>query len=79
MVGVIAIIAVQILKSSVEGSPRQGEADSINVAITRLSESAPAAILYILALATLYKFTSKYTALMLLASGAIAGQFLFVE
>jgi hypothetical protein len=41
-------------------------------------QSASAAVLYILALAALYKFTSKYTALLLLASGAIAGQFLFV-
>ena len=79
MVGVIAIIAVQILQSSVEGSPPQEGAESVNVAIMRsLSESGPAAVLYILALATLYKFNNKYTALLLLAAGAIAGQFLFV-
>ena len=78
MVGVIAIIAVQILKSSVEGSPPQEGADSVTVAIVSLSESGPAAVLYILALATLYKFNNKYTALLLLGAGAIAGQFLFV-
>ena len=78
MVGVIAIIAVQILKSSVEGSPPHEGADSVNVATVSLSESGPAAVLYILALATLYKFNNKYTALLLLAAGAIAGQFLFV-
>ena len=78
MVGVIAIIAVQILKSSVEGPPPQEGADSVNAAIVSLSESGPAAVLYILALATLYKFNNKYTALLLLAAGAIAGQFLFV-
>jgi single-stranded DNA-specific DHH superfamily exonuclease len=42
------------------------------------SESASAAVLYIIALAALYNFTNKYTPLVLVAIGAIAGQFLFV-
>jgi hypothetical protein len=78
VIGVIAIIAAQILKSSVEGSARRAEKDSINIALERVSQSGAAATLYILALMVLYKFTSKYTALLLLASGAIAGQFLFI-
>lgn len=41
-------------------------------------ESALAAVLYVVALAGLYKFTNKYTPLLLIAVGAIAGQFLFV-
>ncbi|KAI9776596.1 MAG: hypothetical protein M1839_009500 [Geoglossum umbratile] len=78
VIGVIATIAVQILKSSVEGSARKAEKDSINIALERVSQSGAAAVLYILALGVLYKFTNKYTALLLLASGAVAGQFLFV-
>jgi hypothetical protein len=42
------------------------------------SESASAAVLYIIALAALYKSTNKYTPLVLVIIGAIAGQFLFV-
>jgi hypothetical protein len=76
---VIAIIAAQILKSSVQGSPREGEEKVINDTIARLSHSGPAAVLYILALATLYKFTNRYTPVLLLASGAVAGQFLFLD
>jgi hypothetical protein len=38
-----------------------------------------AAVLYMLALAALYKFTSKYTALLLVIIGAVAGQLLFVD
>jgi hypothetical protein len=67
------------LKSSVEGSPCKEEEGSVNVASLRISHSASSAVLYILALAALYKFTSNYMALLLLASGAIAGQFLFVD
>jgi hypothetical protein len=42
------------------------------------SENANAAVLYLLALAVLYKFTHKYTAIVLVLCGALAGQFLFV-
>ncbi|KAL8908192.1 MAG: hypothetical protein Q9171_005545 [Xanthocarpia ochracea] len=79
VIGVIAVIAAQILKSSVEGSPSEEEKGSINVALMRISQSAPAVVLYMLALAALYKFTNKYTPLLILASRATAGQFLFVE
>jgi hypothetical protein len=69
VVGVIGIIAVQILKSSVQGSAKNVE---------QAAQSGTAAVLYIVALAVLYKFTNKYTSLLLLACGAIAGQFIFV-
>jgi chromate transport protein ChrA len=69
VVGVIAIIAVQILESSVHGDPKT---------LDQAANSGTAAVLYMLTLAALYKFTSKFTPLVLLASGAIAGQFLFV-
>jgi hypothetical protein len=45
----------------------------------RALRSGIAAVLYMLALAALYKFTNKWTPLLLLAVGAIAGQFLFVD
>lgn len=79
VVGVIAIIAAQILKSSIEGSPVGNNTESNKVAINRISGSGLAAVLYCLALMALYKFTNKWTAVLLLASGAIAGQFIFVD
>ena len=69
MIGVIAIIAVQILDASVKGEPKT---------LLGAANSGPAAVLYILALAIMYKLTNKWTLLVLLACGAIAGQFLFV-
>ena len=76
--GVIAIIAVQFLQSSVVGSTGKTGGDPVNAAINRLSQSGPASVLYVLALAALYKFTNKYTAILLLACAAVAGQFIFV-
>lgn len=42
------------------------------------AQAGPAAVLYLLALAALYKFTNIYTALLLVIFGAVAGRFLFV-
>lgn len=78
VIGVIAIIAVQLLKSSVEGSVKIGEEGNIKAVSERLSKAPAAAVLYILALAAIYKFTNKFATLLMLVSGAIAGQFLFV-
>jgi hypothetical protein len=76
---VIAIIAAQILQSSVEGSPRKEElAGSINATLSRISHTGSAAVLYLVALGVLYKFTNKYTPLLLLACGAVGGQFIFL-
>jgi hypothetical protein len=69
VVGVIGIIAAQILYSSVHGSPKSDD---------QAAQAGPAAVLYMLALAVLYKFANKYAPLLLLACAAIAGQFLFV-
>ncbi len=69
MIGVIAVIAAQIFGASVHGEPKTLE---------QAANSGLAAVLYMLALAVLYKFTNKWTPLVLLACGAIAGQFLFV-
>ncbi len=78
VIGVIAIIAVQLLKSGVAGSVKIGEDDDLKVVSARLSQGPTAAVLYLLALAALYKFTNKYVTPLMLASGALAGQFLFV-
>ncbi|KAN0069548.1 Chromate transporter domain containing protein [Elaphomyces granulatus] len=77
VIGLIAVIAVQLLQSSIQWSPSSDNTD-ITIIIEQISQNGPAAVLYMLALATLYKSTNKYTPMILLASGAIAGQFLFV-
>jgi hypothetical protein len=71
------VVAAQILKSSVEGN---GNArDEISRLVQRALRSGAAAVFYLLALAVLYKFTNKWTSLLLLLVGAIAGQFIFVD
>lgn len=77
VIGVIAIIAVQTLHSSTEISNWKATAN-LNTTNSRAAESSAAAVLYIVALAALYKFNNKYTPLLLVAIGAIAGQFLFI-
>ncbi|KAJ9145203.1 Chromate transport protein [Coniochaeta hoffmannii] len=79
VIGVIAVIAAQILKASVEGSLDRVRDKTLGEAITATAQVGPAAVLYVLALAVLYKFTNKYTALLLVIVGAVAGQFLFVD
>lgn len=71
----IAIIALQTLHSRLEVSDAVTAAALPQNVIN--AESASAAVLYVVALAVLYKFT-KYTPLLLVVVGAIAGQFLFV-
>jgi hypothetical protein len=73
------MIAAQILKSSVEGTGAfdNGKEDAVKAALEKVSQGGPAAVLYMVALAVLYRFTNKYTTLMLVAAGAIAGQFIF--
>jgi len=81
VIGVIAVIAVQILKASVEGTLDRVKGKDVENAqvLTAVAQVGPAAVLYLLALVALYKFTNKYTALMLVIMGAVAGQFLFVD
>ncbi|KAF2223962.1 hypothetical protein BDZ85DRAFT_280585 [Elsinoe ampelina] len=71
VIGVIAIIAAQFLHSSVAGSADTALAD-------RVSDSGPAAVLYLLTLASLYRFTNKYTTLLIVICAAVAGQFIFL-
>ncbi|KAG2414856.1 hypothetical protein HFD88_006044 [Aspergillus terreus] len=77
VIGVIAIIAVQTLRSSVQVTEDLADFDS-STAIVMVSKGAAAAVLYTVALAALYRFTSKYSPIILVMIGAIAGQFLFV-
>lgn len=79
VIGVIAVIAAQILKASVEGSVDRVKDKPLAEAITATAQVGPAAVLYILALVVLYKFTNKYTALLLVIVGAVTGQFIFVD
>ena len=82
MIGVIGIVAMQILQGAIvntrsltlQDPTRPGEA------ILSAARSAIAAVLYCLALLVLYKFGSnKYAAILLVVAGAIAGQFLFID
>lgn len=70
---------MQILKASIEGALDRVKEKSLGEAISTTAQVGPAAVLYILALVVLYKFTNKYTALLLVIMGAVAGQFLFVD
>jgi hypothetical protein len=76
VIGVIAVIAVELLSATVEGTWRGDEDDEEKM--EKLRASGPAAVLYLLGLATLYASSNKYTALLLVVCGAIAGEFLFV-
>jgi hypothetical protein len=75
--GVIGVIAVQLFQSSIQWSASSDDTD-IAIFIEQISQNGAAAVLYMLALAALYKFSNKYTPMILVAAGAIAGQFLFV-
>ncbi|KAK1756596.1 chromate transporter-domain-containing protein [Echria macrotheca] len=79
VIGVIAVIAMQILKASVEGSLDRVRGKPIGEAMAATAQVGPAAVLYVLALVVLYKFTNKYTSLLLVIMGAVTGQFLFLE
>ncbi|KAK4122329.1 chromate transporter [Parathielavia appendiculata] len=79
VIGVIAMIAAQILKASVEGNLDKAKEKTLGEAVAATAQVGPAAVLYVLALAVLYKFTNKYTALFLVIAGGVAGQFLFLD
>jgi hypothetical protein len=79
VVGVIATIAAQILKASVEGAVDKVKDKSLAEAVAATTQVGPAAVLYLLTLAILYKVNNKYTPLFLVVAGAVAGQFLFVD
>lgn len=51
----------------------------VDLAITKAAQSGISAVLFTLALAILYRFTNKWAVIVLVASGAVAGQFLFLN
>ncbi|TDL18884.1 chromate transporter [Rickenella mellea] len=77
VVGVIAIVAMDILRASVgfQGNPKP---TTIEGSLLIATQDALAAVLYVVSLAVLYKFTHKYTAIIIVLCGAVIGQFLFV-
>ncbi|KIW13672.1 hypothetical protein PV08_08863 [Exophiala spinifera] len=79
VLGVIAVIAAQILKSSIAGNTRPEDRENTAKLIQQALQGGPAAAICLLALAAIYKFAHKYTPLVLVVIGAIAGQFIFVD
>ena len=73
----VAIIAIDILRASVGFLGHSTPTTPQAVAVIAASD-AVTAVLYMIALSVLYKFIHKYTAILLLLVGALAGQFLFV-
>jgi hypothetical protein len=51
----------------------------VEVAIAKAAQSGIAAVLFTVALAVLYRFTNKWVTIVLVAAGAVAGQFLFLD
>jgi hypothetical protein len=51
----------------------------VELAIARAAQSGIAAVLFTVSLAVLYKFTNKWATIVLIAAGAVAGQFLFLD
>ncbi|OCK76762.1 chromate transporter [Lepidopterella palustris CBS 459.81] len=79
VIGVIAVISFQILKSSIQGTERDFLTKPVELAVAKAAQSGTAAVLFTLALAILYKFTNKWATIVLVVSGAVAGQFLFLD
>lgn len=77
VVGVVAIVAADLLEASVKF---QGFTinPTVEERIENISKNGLAAVLYMLSLAALYKFTNKYTAIVLVVIGALVGQYLFL-
>ncbi|KAH7112568.1 chromate transporter-domain-containing protein [Dendryphion nanum] len=79
VIGVIAVISFEILESSIQGTERDFLTKPMELAIAKAAQSGIAAVIFTVALAVLYKFTNKWTPIVLVISGAVAGQFLFIE
>jgi hypothetical protein len=79
VIGVIAVIAFQILKSSIQGQDQEFYKKPVELAIIKAAESGIAAVIFTLALCVVYKFTNKWASIVLIVSGAVAGQFLFLD
>jgi len=54
------------------------KATTVDGVLIIATHDAIAAVLYLIALAVLYRFTHKYSVIVLVVCTALAGQFLFV-
>jgi uncharacterized membrane protein YqgA involved in biofilm formation len=77
VVGVVAIVAADLLEASVN-FPGFNDRPSMEERLDNISKNALAAVVYMVTLAALYKFTNKYTAIILVIVGALVGQYLFL-
>ncbi|CAG8438266.1 2743_t:CDS:2 [Acaulospora morrowiae] len=79
VIGIIAITAMDLLKSSLTTSTALANIEDANRRdIIAAQQGSIAAVLYVLTLAILYSFKVPILPLLLVIFGAIAGQFLFV-
>jgi hypothetical protein len=62
----------------VEGNAVHADDIPISEKVVKAAQSGSAAVLYLIAWVVLYKFTNKYTILVLVVFGAVSGQFIFV-
>ncbi len=62
-----------------EGSIDKVKTKPMDEVIDVTAQVGPAAVLYMISLGILYKLNNKYTPLLLVVCGAVAGQFLFVD
>jgi hypothetical protein len=74
---VIAIVAVQLLDASVNFKGHDSSLTNDQKYVIA-SQNSLAAVIFMLALAVMYTFTSRYSILILIFAGALSGQFLFV-
>ncbi|KAI9883266.1 MAG: glutamine-dependent NAD(+) synthetase [Watsoniomyces obsoletus] len=77
VIGVIAVIAAEIMKAAVGGNPPESDSDPAR--IKRANQTGLAAVICVLALMVLYKFSHRLTVILLVIVAAIAGQYFFVE
>lgn len=70
-------MAIDILRAGV-GFEGHKKPTTLEGTLTIAAQDAICAVLYIVALGVLYRFTHKYTPIVLVLCGALAGQFLFV-
>lgn len=61
-----------------QGSEDISALEDVREGLQKVGQAGPAAVLYMITLAVMYKYTNKYAPLLLMICGVVAGQFLFV-
>ncbi|CAG7848117.1 SubName: Full=Uncharacterized protein {ECO:0000313/EMBL:CCA73156.1} [Serendipita indica DSM 11827] len=77
VIGVIAIVAFQLLSASVDYKGHSSTLSS-EEQYRLASQNALAAVIFVLALGAQYMFRNRFSIILLVLSGALAGQFLFI-